>query len=219
MDGRAAPAGRPIHEHELRYVQPAAYRTDAAGRRAFRALGRKQMGRRGRTRRPASSAGGRERDLLCDRQTHPLHAVPEPRSELELISSSSAGCCSIRSGREAEIHGRCEASCGRERQVPSIQGAGLQEHAMNPGSEPPSGQSDRRRNPRASMRGRASVLIAGGGAIEGETVDISDSGVCLTLPTALQLGDLYRLNLEMRTDPLTEVTIVGRVCFCIQQSA
>jgi hypothetical protein len=89
---------------------------------------------------------------------------------------------------------------------------------MNSGSEPPSGHPDRRRNPRASMKGRASVLIAGGGAIEGETVDISDSGVCLTLPTALQLGDLYRLNLEMRTEPQTEVTIVGRVCFCIQQS-
>jgi hypothetical protein len=90
---------------------------------------------------------------------------------------------------------------------------------MNSGSEPPSGQAERRRNPRASLKGRASVLIAGGGAIEGETVDISDAGVCLTLPTALQLGDLYRLNIEMQTEPQTEVTIVGRVCFCVQQSA
>ena len=50
----------------------------------FASSGGNEMGRPRRTRRPAGASGRRQRDLLRDRQAHPLDAVPQPRSDLDM---------------------------------------------------------------------------------------------------------------------------------------
>ena len=50
----------------------------------FALSGGGQVGRHRRAGGPADSAGGRQCDLLCDRQAHPVDAVQESRPELDL---------------------------------------------------------------------------------------------------------------------------------------
>ena len=73
---------RPLRQHQLRYLQPAPHRSDSAGRDDLRVVRRYQVGRSRRACRPAGAAGGRQRDLLRDRQAHPRNAVPQPGPDL-----------------------------------------------------------------------------------------------------------------------------------------
>lgn len=56
------------------------------------------------------------------------------------------------------------------------------------------------------------------GRIRGKTVDVSSAGVCLTLPTALELGHQYRFRIDREINDETQhIDVVGRVCFCISR--
>jgi hypothetical protein len=78
--------------------------------------------------------------------------------------------------------------------------------------------ADRRRQSRLPVRGLAIVcgprlrLIA-------DTVDISAHGVCLSLPTALDVGGTYRLDLEIKSPTSRTKSVVARVCFCLKENS
>ena len=79
---------------------------------------------------------------------------------------------------------------------------------------------DRRYSTRFAEQCTASVMLPDHRRIQGETVDVSSAGVCLTLPTALELGHEYRFHIDREFDDETQhIDIVGRVCFCISRSA
>jgi hypothetical protein len=77
---------------------------------------------------------------------------------------------------------------------------------------------ERRVSHRRSVLGRASVSCHPESAFDADAVDISEGGVCLTSPVALQPGTLCQLKLEIHPAPVTHVCVSGRVCFCIEQS-
>lgn len=80
-----------------------------------------------------------------------------------------------------------------------------------------SNPTERRAGQRRSVRGRASVLCSSDRSFDADTVDISEGGVCLTSPVALQPGTLCRLNIEIHPTPVIHVSVSGRVCFCVEQ--
>ena len=82
LDRRARAGRRPLRQHQLRHLQPAPHRPEPGCRDDLRVVGRQEVGRPRRARRPAGASGRRQRDLLRDRQAHPLDAVPQPRSDL-----------------------------------------------------------------------------------------------------------------------------------------
>ena len=53
------------------------------------------------------------------------------------------------------------------------------------------------------------------GALLGEGVDISPVGVCLTSTRPLDVGQLCVLDLQVLSEPKRQVTVAGRVCFCV----
>lgn len=75
--------------------------------------------------------------------------------------------------------------------------------------------SERRARWRLPVRGFA-VVRSGHAAMLAETVDISEQGVCLTLPEALDVGGTYRVDLEIQGDHARSTSVVARVCFCLQ---
>ena len=82
VDRRARAGRRPLRQHQLRHLQSAPHRPEPGCRDGLRIVGRQEMGRPRRTRRPACASGRRQCHLVRDRQAHPLDAVPQPRSDL-----------------------------------------------------------------------------------------------------------------------------------------
>jgi hypothetical protein len=80
---------------------------------------------------------------------------------------------------------------------------------------PVSGLAERRQEPRTFARARVSVVLNESRTLDGEAVDVSSAGVCVTLAEPLQLGALYRLNLEGAS--MKDRNLMGRVCFCLPQ--
>jgi hypothetical protein len=84
--------------------------------------------------------------------------------------------------------------------------------------------AERRERARMPVKGAAEVRTLHG-TLVGEAVDISAAGVCLTLPEPLQTGALCNVDLRIDAEPgaegesVIETSIVGRVCFCIEQRA
>jgi c-di-GMP-binding flagellar brake protein YcgR len=79
-------------------------------------------------------------------------------------------------------------------------------------------RDDRRYAPRIPEQCTASVMLPGRRRIRGETVDLSNAGVCLTLPEALELGHQYRFHIDRRVNEKKQhLDVVGRVCFCISR--
>ena len=82
-----------------------------------------------------------------------------------------------------------------------------------PVSRPP---TNRRGQCRLPVRGVAFVrtpqveLVA-------NTVDISAHGVCLTLPSALEVGSTYRIDLSIESPTSRAKSVVARVCFCLKE--
>ncbi|HEX2493300.1 MAG TPA: PilZ domain-containing protein [Steroidobacter sp.] len=76
---------------------------------------------------------------------------------------------------------------------------------------------ERRHAARKPARGSASVKTQTG-TLRGAAVDISPAGVCLTLPEPLQVGATYTLALHIEGQLEPEVSVLGRVCFCIEHS-
>ncbi|HMN43752.1 MAG TPA: PilZ domain-containing protein [Povalibacter sp.] len=77
--------------------------------------------------------------------------------------------------------------------------------------EPPFG-SERRGQARLPVRGFAVVQGRRGQA---QAVDISASGVCLSLSYPLKVGETYRLDLEIHGEPPRVRSVLARVCFCL----
>lgn len=78
--------------------------------------------------------------------------------------------------------------------------------------------ANRRHAPRASIRCEASISLSDDRRIVGSTVDLSNAGVCLSLPIALQPGDRCGLRLNLGTPDRVEIVEMrGRVCFCVPQ--
>lgn len=75
--------------------------------------------------------------------------------------------------------------------------------------------TDRRIQHRLPIRGIA-LVRAKGSAMLGDTVDISEHGVCLTLPQPLEVGSSCRLDLEIQRTEKRCTSVVARVCFCMQ---
>ena len=88
---------------------------------------------------------------------------------------------------------------------------------MNEGTRG-AGGAERRARPRIPVVGFAEVKTRRG-TLVGEAVDVSAAGVCLTIPQPLVAGELCSLDLRIENEPPIETSIVGRVCFCIEQSA
>jgi hypothetical protein len=80
------------------------------------------------------------------------------------------------------------------------------------------GGAERRARPRIPVVGSAEVKTRLG-TLVGEAVDVSAAGVCLTIPQPLLAGELCSLELRIENEPPIETSIVGRVCFCIEQRA
>ena len=77
---------------------------------------------------------------------------------------------------------------------------------------------DRRFAARIPEHCTASVTLPDRREVEGETVDLSSAGVCLTLPEALELGAQYHFHIDRRIDEREQrIDLVGRVCFCISR--
>jgi hypothetical protein len=80
------------------------------------------------------------------------------------------------------------------------------------------GGENRRLAPRIAEHCSAIVELPDHREVEGETVDLSSAGVCLTLPEALQLGAEYRFHIDRVIDDYEQrIDLVGRVCFCISR--
>jgi hypothetical protein len=80
------------------------------------------------------------------------------------------------------------------------------------------GGENRRHAPRVEEHCIAVVELPGHREVEGETVDLSSAGVCLTLPEALDLGAQYRFHIDRIVDGQPHrLDLVGRVCFCISR--
>ena len=89
LDRRAGAGTRPLRQHQLRHLQSAPDRPESACRDDVRVVRRQEVGRPRRTCRPAGASGCCQRDLLRDRQAHPLDAVPQPRPDLDMIWSAA----------------------------------------------------------------------------------------------------------------------------------
>lgn len=74
---------------------------------------------------------------------------------------------------------------------------------------------DRRTQQRLPVHGTALVRIHRR-EMRAETVDISAHGVCLTLPRALEVGSTCELDLEIHGELKRSMSVVARVCFCLQ---
>jgi hypothetical protein len=74
---------------------------------------------------------------------------------------------------------------------------------------------ERRLRIRAPVRGFA-IVKSRHGALVAEAVDISSSGVCVSLTRALDVGAMYRLDLEIHAESKRSTSVVGRVCFCLK---
>jgi hypothetical protein len=77
---------------------------------------------------------------------------------------------------------------------------------------------DRRYAPRVAEQCTASVELPNRRRIQGETVDVSSAGICLTLPEALEPGHQYRFHIDRRVNQKKRrIDVIGRVCFCISR--
>lgn len=79
--------------------------------------------------------------------------------------------------------------------------------------EPPFG-SERRSQARLPVRGFA-IIRGRRGQVQAQAVDISASGVCLSLSHPLEVGETYRLDLEIYGEPPRVKSVLARVCFCL----
>lgn len=80
------------------------------------------------------------------------------------------------------------------------------------------GGGDDRRHARIPEHCVAIVKLPDRREVEGETVDLSSAGVCLTLPEALELGAQYHFHIDRRVAEREQrIDLVGRVCFCISR--
>ncbi len=70
-------------------------------------------------------------------------------------------------------------------------------------------------DPRLPTKGYATIKGQRGRFIA-EAVDISASGVCMSLPKPLEVGGMYQLELEVQGEVKRAACVVGRVCFCLQ---
>jgi PilZ domain-containing protein len=77
-----------------------------------------------------------------------------------------------------------------------------------------SGLSERRSAQRAYARGRASVAVGHQLSFQADMIDVSEAGVCLTAPMAIEPGTLCRLEIDVE-QPRRHFTLTGRVCFCV----
>lgn len=77
--------------------------------------------------------------------------------------------------------------------------------------------SERRARRRLYVQARAVVLLPQELSLEVETVEISEEGVCLTSPIELVPGTWCRLRIQLLPASATEISVSGRVCFCIEQ--
>jgi hypothetical protein len=75
--------------------------------------------------------------------------------------------------------------------------------------------ADRRKQQRLLTRGTALVKFQRHELLA-DTVDISQHGVCLTLPRALEVGSTCELDLEILGAGQRRTSVVARVCFCLQ---
>lgn len=75
--------------------------------------------------------------------------------------------------------------------------------------------ADRRKQQRLLTRGTALVRFQRH-ELRADTVDISQHGVCLTLPRALEVGSTCELDLEILGADQRRTSVVARVCFCLQ---
>lgn len=78
-----------------------------------------------------------------------------------------------------------------------------------------SGSSERRSAHRTYVRGRASVEVEHQRSFQADMIDVSDAGVCLTAPIALEPGTLCRLEIDVER-PQRHLSLTGRVCFCVE---
>jgi hypothetical protein len=66
------------------------------------------------------------------------------------------------------------------------------------------------------VKSLAIVTVPGTKAMIAEDVDISAVGVCMTLPSALEVGRCCKLDLEIDEGEKRSTTVLGRVCFCMK---
>ena len=89
------------------------------------------------------------------------------------------------------------------------------EMARGPGKSLLKG-AERRQQSRMNIRGSAAIRTRHG-VLTGEAVDISPAGVCLTVPEPLHIGGIYSLDLHLHGEPESDVSVIARVCFCIEE--
>ena len=77
--------------------------------------------------------------------------------------------------------------------------------------------AERRRQPRTSIRIRATVLLPDDELLYAHTIDVSSGGVCLSVPRQLAVDDEVRLNLQLEAVGTRQnLLLIARVCYCMR---
>jgi hypothetical protein len=63
---------------------------------------------------------------------------------------------------------------------------------------------------------QASILLSSHRALDGEMLDISAAGLCMTLAEPLPVGGTYQLRVNLPPE-FGQLVISGRVCFCLER--
>jgi hypothetical protein len=69
-------------------------------------------------------------------------------------------------------------------------------------------KAENRRSPRIRLEIDVNVYSQKAGLVPGRTVDISESGIAAMLPVELPIGEVVRLEIRARLDPVTVGAVV-----------
>ena len=69
-------------------------------------------------------------------------------------------------------------------------------------------KAENRRSPRIRLEIDVNIYSQKAGLVPGRTVDISESGIAAVLPVELPIGEVVRLEIRARLDPVTVGAVV-----------
>ena len=69
-------------------------------------------------------------------------------------------------------------------------------------------KAETRRSPRIRLEIDVNIYSQKAGLVPGRTVDISESGIAAVLPVELPIGEVVRLEIRARLDPVTVGAVV-----------
>jgi hypothetical protein len=81
-------------------------------------------------------------------------------------------------------------------------------------------EEERRAAPRKILSVRAKVEMPGNKTLDGQTVDVSETGMSVVTPFELRPGQECTISLDLSACGVdSEIHIVGRACYCVKSGA